>query len=363
MFHAANFGQTSLFYNTKHELNPQIAGFTLERSLLNRLAAQFYLPETLKKTMLAPIAALHRWFDTEQAKIMELKQYLKENQAIIDWKKMASDSWSHADGGRLSLFCAFLINYIGPKQPLEQLLNQFLNSSELLQDRKHLHALSRILTLMPHRDVSALIFSSFASNPKVMDATLMQHMASFYQKRHLKSDQNKDPIQASIDLIRYFGQQKNYSATMQCCTLLKAQLPKGKLKKQIQKAQQEANLEHQLSFSLKSWFFKILSFFRRLWNYDKKPSSIVRFCDSKIIHPKIEVPEEIGIKHLGGKRVELEKKFLVNSSKLKTCRDKLLDGRKNACKSGATQMAQLGVFKQPDQGLVTPATSKNYCFR
>ncbi|MBA2650179.1 MAG: hypothetical protein H0U75_11445 [Legionella sp.] len=347
VFPAANFGlatpQSALFYDNHKQFNSHIAGFMLKKSAFETFRS------TIEKALTTPLKNIQQYFNPGPR---SLTQFLEQHNAIIDWEKIIENTWAVNQGRDLPLFCAFLINYIGPAKPLEQLLDSFITDPELLCDRKYVYSVSKLLTQIPNRDISAHIFASLVRNPECIDATILSHMAYFYQKTHLKSKHPVDSLQSSLDLIRYFGQQQEYTLAIKCCSVLQDQDPKISIQQKLKKIQQEATVEKDLKSHSQSWYFKILCFLKRLWHYHKHPSDYVCYCDKKATYPPLKIPTDIGKAEQGGQQIEQGKKQLENAQKLSKYKSKPFELK--------TPVTQMGLFNMKGEKHICPIEKEGF---
>lgn len=283
-------------------------------------------------------------------------ELLKDNNAIMDWKKVMSDTWLFANGQQLSLFAAFLMNYAGPTPRLEALLHDFVRSPQITADLEQLHSIASLLSQIPHRSVNAVIFSvltaAVAKNPQLLDKTLMEHLAYYHHRVHLKNKTVDNPLQAALNLMRHFGQQQHYMAAAQCCHLLKSKTKNELFLKQVQKIHTEALIEAELYPHKNSWYFSILSFFKRLWHYPGKASGFICFSENKINYIKPIVPGYINTEVIGRQQIEKNKKLLAAAKKFKT--HKLLNKKEENNQLTPARASEMGVFKpslSPERGL------------
>lgn len=300
VFRCANFGQTHLFYN-QGNFDPLVATQMLERSYLDAIMARDYLPTELRKKIEGVISSVRGWFDKKHKDNLEITELLKENQAIIDWRELSNETWHMNDSmTSMPLISAYLINYSGPKAPLVKLIKDYILNVQLKDNPRYLHHASQVMVKLPNRDVGTCLFTSFEelvlNDPAILDRKLFAHMAQFHAHRHLGKEL-KSP-HAEIHLIKHFGLQKKYDLVRQCCNLLKIEKHDSKTTKLLNKISTEARVESQLSKHLTSWYYPLLQFFKRLWNYgfdgENEASNMVSFCDKEITYsPRTASPDII----------------------------------------------------------------------
>ncbi|KTD17084.1 ankyrin repeat domain-containing protein [Legionella jordanis] len=291
LFRCANFGQIELFYDKNGRFDPKVAGTVLERSFLNAIAARDYIPAEIRSSAQGIVSEFKSWFDDTHKEKEQITQFLKQNQALLDWKELCRQSWSMSDSlTSMPAISAYLINYSGTPAALNRLLQDYLNSKELQNNPRALHAISQIMEKFPARDISNCIFSTFeeilTSQPQLLDETIFGHMAHFYAHKQNKKDLQSPKIK--LELIKHFGLQKKYGLVQQCCDLVAGRTQSVSAERILQQAQLEAKVEGQLSHFLNSWFFSIIRFFKRWWHYgfsaEKHLSKFVTPCDGEICY-------------------------------------------------------------------------------
>ena len=341
-FRAANAGQTDLFYTQDKKLNANLVTHQLTRSFLSALAAQFYIPKTIQQAIEKLQATVRSWFANKSNQTEAITQLLKENHAIIDWKELAAASWSETNSTEMPLICAFLMNFSSVhSEALRRLLLDVFTSIHSDKGRVTLHHITQLMVRFPHLDVSALIFNTLelalAKNSIILDQTVLRDLMSYlhYRQAELHSENTKQPQptmpktmaspQTELALIKHLGQQKLYPLIQACCLLLRPQPKNGKASendkqfyKQLKKIATEARVENSLAKHTGRWYFSLYQFFKRLWNYDGKPSAYIKFCDDKTpyLNPE-KMIEAIKTPVLGGEVISAQLKTHQTAKKLK----------------------------------------------
>lgn len=312
LFRSANFGQIDLFYNADGSFDHSIAKRLLERSLLDTIAAYLCFPKKLVTNALSVIRGL---FDEQYLAQQERHKALIEKGAMIDWNKMSADVWQLTNGTTVSIFAAYLLNYAGEVASLEQLINDYF-SSVLVVDKTHLKPLSQIMVGVPNRDVSRIIFKAFEEHlnarPDLLDDDLLNQLARFHQQTNLGHKNPLPSYAAELALLNHFGQQKAYPMVHKTASLLLTKVQQeGKsqqhLAKKLRMLMIEAKVENQLSGHVGYWYFSIMQWVKRGWNYfNKSPSKLLKFCDDESVYENPEQrPETIRTTVLGGQMIEL----------------------------------------------------------
>jgi hypothetical protein len=319
IFRCANFGNTELFYHSNKTFDEKMATHNLKRSYLNATAARSYITQTLNDFITTLKAWLNKSPDNKA-----LASELKDNQAIIDWENISNSTWALSESiDSMPLISAFLINYSGQKAPLARLITDFCNSEQVKKNPELLHNLSIIMLKLPNRDVSACLFHTFEDfikkNPKCLDKTIFTHMAAYHAKQHVKL--KLSPIEEKLHLINHFGLQKSYNVVRQCCKLLVNNSSVDPVnRKLLAKIHVEAKVENKLHKHLGKWYFVLLQFFKRYWNYGvsgvKNPSQSVVFCDTDCNYTSPMSPETIATPVLGGQTIANQIEFHQKSKTL-----------------------------------------------
>ncbi|KTD20802.1 Dot/Icm T4SS effector [Legionella lansingensis] len=327
LFRCANFGQVELFYDNKGRLDETIAGKIIERSYLDAIAARDYLPTAIRNTIDGIVSQFKSWFDDKHQENEQLRQLLKQNQALIDWKQLCQQSWNVSDSTTaLPAISAYLLNYSGKPEALTRLVKDYFAAKPLRSDPKKRQAVSQVMAKFPQRDISSSLFlileEIFTDHPQLLDRTMLTHMAKFYTYKYSKKEEKSPEME--IELIKHFGLQKKYQLVQQCCELLTGSKSNASYEQLLQKIQLEAKVEGQLSKYLSSWFFSVICFFKRWWHYgfggEKKSSNLVNFCDAQTdyTHP-VGHSEKIKTPVLSGQTIATQ---LETAKKLKALRER-----------------------------------------
>ena len=336
LFRCANFGDTTLFYTADNQFDLSMAVEKMERSFLNAIAANVYLPHILKKKIIGIAHLLSDWFDGRDAHIKAIETELHASQAIIDWKKINDQTWElHQSTLTMPIISAFLINYSGTRGPLIKLLEDYCYQPQLMDNPAALYSLSKVMINLPDRDVSACIFNTleqrFSTHPDLMDSTLFNHLSNYHANHHLK--QTLTPEQSQLALIKHFGMQKKYPLVQQSCRLFLAQYAKQDEHSPaidlVRQIKQEASLENDLSKHLGRFYFGIWKFINRFWHYGLKGinSNLVVFCDKESNYNNpCKLPSVIVTPEKGGQviaaQLELHEKYRLIKKRYQDFQDK-----------------------------------------
>ena len=280
IFRCANTGQISLFYN-KTTFAPAIARLSFTRPFLERVVDKFWIPEGIKEQFTDTVARIKTWFAEQSI----LQQELELNLVLMDWRHLIKQTWQEINKKKLPIICAYLLNYEGSKKTLVVLLNDYFNTFQKNAD--YLHPVGKLMQQFPQRDVSAVIFDSLEvaiiKEPELLDRTILQQMAYYYAKKIMNTE--AEMPQAELNLLIYFGQNKQYSLAQKGCEYLAKECSDKQLKKRLLKGLIEAKVEADLSSSSGRFYFGLIKIINRLWYYGlnakKNSSGIVRFCDSQ----------------------------------------------------------------------------------
>ncbi|MCA0404197.1 MAG: ankyrin repeat domain-containing protein [Proteobacteria bacterium] len=353
VFRTANFGLIDLFYN-EGQLNKAIFGIELERSLVNAIAAKDFLPFNLKTNIREAFQSVEDWFNGKSAADQKSWDYLVQNQAIIDWKKLSDETWEHNENlTSMPLITAFLMNYSGPKEPIAKLINDYISTLRTSTSSPKLYPLTKILALFPNKDISPCLFSNLidllTQKPKLMDKKIFHELAEFYLKT---TGDKATSTRNDYALIQYFGLHKKYQLVQQAYKLLKTET-KDNLTKTFKKAKKEAKVEAKLGSRKDAWYFIIYRFFMRLFKYGiiDKRSKMVTFCDEETKEPPISLPEKIDTEVLNGKLIA---KQVAHTKKIQEFRQRH-GGTIERFKS--EQIAADGVKVEPLENLFSPGLS------
>ncbi|MDP1603204.1 MAG: ankyrin repeat domain-containing protein [Legionella sp.] len=356
IFRCANFGNTELFYQPDKTFDEKMATHTLHRSYLNATARSY-----IKKGLLAN---LKNWLN-RPSKNKELVASLKDNQAIIEWENISKSTWELNDSvDSMPLISAFLINYSGNKELLSALISDFCNSKAAKQNPELIHNLSVIMIKLPNRDVSACLFQTledfFIKNPNRLDETVFKHMAAYHAVQHVKLPLTT--VQEKLHLINHFGLQKNYMLVSQCCKLLESEIDPANSAR-LKKINIEATVENQLHKHRGKWYFALLQFFKRYWNYGfsgvKTPTGSVVFCDIESNYASPVAPlQNIETPIPGGQAIASQIEFHKKIKSLKARYDRFLEKQKSIKEGGfskpvindvAVNAMNRPFFEQPKQ--------------
>lgn len=305
-FKCANFGQVELFYQDQH-LDRELTAHSLHRHALQDIARDF------SQQIATGVKKVHSYFSLEQKQKIDTTAFLKENQAIVDWRAMEKQSWKHCKKEELPLITAFLMNYSGSTDKLSKLVADTLNDRHLCKNKSFIHSISRLMSLYSHRDFSQVIFAALQQkieqDPSFLDQSIYMHMMQFYRQR-LGAKKN------IFDLLAYFGQQKHYQVVFQCVALFKKEetLKNNPLLQQILV---EAKTERYLLTQEKSWLFTLKKSWMRWWAYgNKQATGFIKFCDQKIKNP-LPLPKQISTPTLSGEVADARLNLVQNTRKIK----------------------------------------------
>ena len=294
----ANFGQTHLFYK-KSQFDKKIAQHLFTRNTMNTLITQ--ISSSLTNTL--------HWFQQKNDKNHEEMNLLESEGAVIDWEKMKDESWSFSTGNILPLITTFLLNYSGSTETVKQFIEDAFDSLINKNDRTNLYHITQLLSNVPNRDITRLIFNILHAhvikNPMLLDETILNHMSIFYVKNELKYNKATDITMQQLALIKSFGQQKQYHAVLIACQLIQPSQNHSQL---IHHITTEAKTECKLAPFVNKWYFSLFAFLMRTWNYlGKSPSTYVKYCDNQEEYLLIKKnPNTIHTSVLGGENIELQ---------------------------------------------------------
>ena len=234
---------------------------------------------------------------------------LESEGAVIDWGKIKNESWSFSTGNILPLITTFLLNYSGSTETAKQLIEDAFDSLINKNDRTSLYHITQLLSIVPNRDITRLIFNILHAhvikNPMLLDKTILNHMSLFYVKNELKCNKKTDITMQQLALIKSFGQQKQYHAVLIACQLIQ---PSQNHIQLINHIKTEAQTEYKLAPFVNKWYFSLFAFLIRTWNYfGKSPSTYVKYCDNQEEYIVIKNnPNSIHTSVLGGENIELQ---------------------------------------------------------
>ncbi|KTC92973.1 MULTISPECIES: ankyrin repeat domain-containing protein [Legionella] len=369
VFRCANFGLTSLFYHNE-QFDPFITTQTVKRSLLNAIAAKEYLPKELKEAVSDIYSTVLGWFDPQHQQNDQDFKLLEKHQAIIDWKELCNQAWeANSSMTELPLISAYLINYTGNHEPLVRLIKDYIAHPRIKANPNYLKNISQVMAKFPQRDLSNCIFTALeeliTENPSYLSEEMFNHMAQFYTKKF--PEKSRENFSPEINLINHFGQQQKYNLVLRGCELLSLNDGQSSANDLLKKINNEAKVESFLSGHLTSWYYPLLKFFIRFWNYgfstENNASQVVSLCDQKstytspaIIPPLITTPVK------GGEEIEQAKVFAEQASKLKEKYSVLVkqvkakeereirkEMEKNARKDRTAQLPSFGSRNYPGQ--------------
>ncbi|WP_347251947.1 hypothetical protein [Legionella sp.] len=330
VFRCAHFGLTSLFYQNGR-LDQTIATQTLNRSLLNAIAAKDYLPKALKEKVNDIYSIIIGWFDNQHIENKRAIDQLKQHHAIIDWKELSNQAWDVNDSmTQLPLISAYLINYSGEQGPLLKLIKDYVSHPMIKTKPTCLKHVSQVMAKFPQRDLSNCIFTALeelvTENPDYLSLDLLQHMAKFYVSKF--PEKTKKNFSPEINLINHFGQQQKYSLVMRSCELIEMDTDSS-AQDLLRKINKEAKIESFLVQHEDSRYYSLLQFFLRLFLYgfnaEKRASKVVAFCDQESPYSSpVVVPQIINTPVEGSEEIEQAKVFAESTGKLRTRYEKSL---------------------------------------
>ncbi|CDZ79186.1 Ankyrin repeats (3 copies) [Legionella massiliensis] len=355
IFRCANHGRTELFYNNG-QFDPSIAVQKLERSILNALAARDYLPAEFRNKMSEVFSSIISWFNNEHAENLKVREILRDNHALIDWKELSNQTWNLSDSWtKMPLISAYLINYTGPNAPLLKLITDYLSNKRIHSKAEYLHNISLVMAKLPQRDFSVCIFNKLeelvTQKSSYLDRKLLADMAAFYTQRY--QGRSLERPQAEMELLKHFAKQKKYELVEQCCNLLESEMSTSFLGQIGKHAKVEARLNKHVS----SWYYPIYQFFIRLWNYGLWGSSesdkIVPYCDedSEYSSPST-TPATIETPNMSGKVIDDQLKLAKNTRALKTRYQRFLEKHPKESDLPPVEKLSLSIADMPS--LFTP---------
>jgi hypothetical protein len=269
LFRSARKGITSLFYSN-NRFNPAMARKAILMPYFKSLIYKFWLPEEIK----THLPNRRTW--TEDTR--EVDAQLRDYPLLYDLFQLSKQIWKKDDSKQLPIICVFLLSYQGEKAPLLQLLNDYIR---YFHDKKlYIHALGKLLTMYPNRQVSAVIYEALEKainrNIKLLDAHTFNSMAIY---RSIQSDSQDDDHK--LNLLKIWGQNKQYSLVEASCDLLIINANRNK--SLYLRIRNEARTELQLDTFQEGFPFNLIKYFLRLWHYGWNPENnrtqIVRYCD------------------------------------------------------------------------------------
>lgn len=286
IFRSAGLGQISLFYAGK-KFNTPLARLSFGRAFLERLVTKFWIPEGVKEQIVDKVSRIKILFQDQSL----LQNEFKEDQVVQDWRQLVQQTWREINKKKLPMMCAYLLNYSGQKKPLLRLLNDYFNSFQNTMD--YIYPVAQLLRDFPGREVSAVIFDAleafFIKNPHLLDNSILSYMACYFAK---KTNQEAKSPQAELNVLIYLGQCKHYALVKKGCEELARDCDNKELKQRLLKGANEAEVELDLSYSLGRFYFALLKWIKRWWNYgfnvEKNRSNIVKFCDDDSANPPRE---------------------------------------------------------------------------
>lgn len=297
VFRCAHAGFTSLFYQENGQLNKRVTKAQLKRSILDALAARFYLVHYTKEKIEEFYTMIMSWFCNMPDS--SLDEILKDNDSLIDWKALEKASWAHTYETHLPLLAAFLINYSGPSAAISELLEDMLKDATLRSQGTIILHLSQIMVYYPHRDVSHVIFNALEKAvvdfPEMLTNNVFKNLTTFYAKHHL-ANAKSTPLEEGIELLKHFGLQKHYAVSKRVAEFLykptswgqwflkcffAVPVPEEDTHNSLSLAITEASVEATLHQARNKWHFAFSKWLYRLWHYgSQKPTGLIRFCDS-----------------------------------------------------------------------------------
>lgn len=285
IFRSALIGQASLFYTDK-KLNSKLAGLFFSRSFLECLIDKFWIPEAIREQFIDDEARLTACFDERGA----IQKELSEHQTFLDWCMLIKRTWDDVNKNKLPAICAFIMNYTGHKKPLAFALHHYFNAFQNQTD--YISPVTNLLHQFPDRDFSAVLFDTLEATviktPLFLNRGVLADMAKYYCTKILNKPEESP--QAELNLLTYFGQNKQYSLVQIGCEELTKECVDKALKKRLAKGADEAQVEKDLSDKLGHFYFGLFKVFKRLWHYgfnpNKNSSKIVKFCDDDSENPK-----------------------------------------------------------------------------
>lgn len=312
---AANFGQTNLFYNKK-QFDCKMAKHVLTRSRI----------DTIVTSLTCALTSTFQYFLQKFDRTQEEIALLEKEGSIINWEKIKEDSWKFSTGNTLPLITLFLLNYSGQTETVKQLIEDVFNSSITNNDKTIFYYITQLLHIAPSRDIAQLIFNvlheQIINNPSILDKTILNHMALYYAKGNLKFTNKTDLTAQHLELIRFFGQQKQYNIVLILCQLIHAPQKYSALLNHIKK---EAKVEHKLQPFIAKWYFSLFAFFIRTWNYfGKSPSTYVKYCDNQEETTFTKKnPAAIHVSVLGGEIIERQLEHHHDMQQVKNIKSRL----------------------------------------
>jgi hypothetical protein len=284
IFRSARLGQIALFYADK-KFNMPLARLSFGRSFLERLVTKFWIPEGVKEQIADEVSRIKILFQEPSL----LHNEFKEDQVVQDWRHLVHQTWREINKKKLPMICAYLLNYSGQKKALLRLLNDYFNSFQ--HTMNYIYPVTKLLKDFPGRDVSAVIFDVLEAflikNPHLLDSNTLSDMACYFAK---KTNQDVKSPQAELNVLIYLGQCKHYALVKKGCEELARDCENQELRQRLLRGANEAEVESDLSTSLGRFYFGLLKWIKRWWNYgfnvEENRSRIVKFCDDDAPNPQ-----------------------------------------------------------------------------
>ncbi len=292
IFRSAQLGQTSLFYTNKI-LASKTANLFFSPIFLKRLIDKFWIPDSVKEQYPDDATRIKLAFGP----IVPFARDLAKQRSLLDWLHLINQTWNENDNKNLPAICVFMMNYTGHKKPLAFLIHNYIKFFQHKPD--FIHPISQLLQQFPQRDFSAVLFDTLEAilikNPQILDSTILRDMAKYYALKIQNKDLTSD--EAAINLLIYFGQNKNYLLVQKGCEELTKHCDDQELKTRLIKGALEAKVEHGLNDNIGKFYFGLIKTVKRLWHYglnpNKNSSKIVKFCDDDSITPQRKATEKI----------------------------------------------------------------------
>lgn len=302
----ANFGCTQLFYNDQ-QFDDEMVAFAIARENVGTLIANVISFTTRLSEVI--ISSLKSWLNNNNDNLSQPTElqttelaFLRNNKAVIEWKKVINSTWGFQDKDEksLPLITAFLLNYSGSSDKAQMLIRDYLQSVQKQKEDKYYLLLSSLLLRASTRSICPVIFNTledfYTENPSQLSLKAFRHLAKFF------SGSDIEPNKAYFALLEHFGKQKKYSLVIQCCALLNNFYTAPELEKQrlhIANITRLSKRESTISTYLGSlWFFIIKFFYRTLPDFfNEKPCDFILNCDDvstyhhPVIAPKMVVTE------------------------------------------------------------------------
>lgn len=269
LFYSARLGQSALFYQADL-LNISIAHHVFHPSALSSLVKKFGNFGFKKQ-------------DLELSRVPRISPLL----AIISPPPSRAEIESQR---RRSALSVYLLNYIGPSKTVFSLLTDCFK--HCTHQKSLIRSVTHLLSCIPKREISAVIFDSLLVELKVrpglLDVCILKDMASYWAIR--TNALIRDKLDAEFNLVYYWGQSRMYALTEQAYVVLAREYFYFNRYEQFHRCAKEARVEGEIE-NMRPLFGSFGRWCKRFWNYGLHPqkhcSGLVSFFDPKMPAPDL----------------------------------------------------------------------------